>query len=53
MLRLQIGFKGIHIVQRKFRLPDPLHTEEDIQQPALGFDIRGLDEPGLLHFEGV
>jgi len=36
MLRLPIGFKGIHIMERKFLLPDSLHIEEDIQQPALG-----------------
>ena len=47
MLRLQIGFECIHIVQSEFLFPDSLHTDQDIQQPALGFNIRGLDELGL------
>jgi len=47
MLRLQIGLERIHIIRRKFRFLDSLHTEQDIQQPALGFDVRGLDELGL------
>ena len=44
---VQNGLERIHIVQGKLRLLDSLHAEEDIQQPALGFDIRGLDELGL------
>ena len=47
LIRLQIRLERIHIVQRKFLLPDPLHTEEDIQQSAPGFDIRGFDELGF------
>lgn len=39
MLRLQMSLKSIDVLQQKFLLFDSFHAQQNVQQPAFGFDI--------------